>query len=266
MKCKAAEVLHDKREQACGAEYGLIFLEFIDCMISDQMMAQHKWRGKRLQWLYDTERHFLSDYISRYVADKGYVKDEHRGRREMTEGELLSDALETTQEQIDKELRAIGFTYDPAELVPQKYRTGWKYRERAKASVRMAWYAQNGGRAAQLYLTSLLKMIHDEKGFGAGRLDKLFDPVAAEIRWYVEKFFLGTEAGDREIKKKIDAVHERIAKCGVELVQIPASDAVMVRKKETKTAVPPPGLEHLTWDALKNMNNFDMIGKEIQRQ
>lgn len=24
MKCKAAEVLHDKREQACGAEYGLI--------------------------------------------------------------------------------------------------------------------------------------------------------------------------------------------------------------------------------------------------
>jgi hypothetical protein len=123
------------------------------------------------------------------------------------------------------------------------------------------WYAQNGGRMAQLYLTSLLKMIHDKKGFGAGRLGKLFDPVAAEVRWYIEKFFLGTEAGDREIKKKIDAVHERIAECGVELVQIPASDAVVVRKKETKTAVPPPGLENLAWDALKDTNTFDITRK-----
>ena len=260
MKCKAAEVLHDKREQACGAEYGLIFLEFIDCMVSAQMI-RIGWRRKRLQWLYDTERHFLSDYISRYVADRGYVKDEHRGRREMTEGELLSEGIETTQERVDKELAAIGFTYDPAALVPEGWKTGWKRREQSKAAVRMAWYASNGGRAARLYLTSLLQMMHDERGFGAERLGKLFDPVAAEVRWYVEKFFLGTEAGDREIKKKIDAVHERIAQCGVELVQIPASDAVSVRKKETKTAVPPPGLEHLTWDALKDKNTFDITRK-----
>ena len=115
------------------------------------------------------------------------------------------------------------------------------------------WYAQNGGRAAQLYLTSLLKMIHDEKGFGAGRLGKLFDPVAAEVRWYVEKFFLGTEAGDREIKKKIDAVHERIAECGVELVQIPASDAVAVRKiekKPEKTTPKPTDAERERYEAL----------------
>lgn len=182
MKCKAAEVLHDKREQACGAEYGLIFLEFIDCMISDQVMEQHKWRRKRLQWLYDTERHFLSDYISRYVADGGQIKDRHRGYRAMTEGELLSDGIETTQEKVDGELAAIGFTYDPAVLVPKQYRTGWKRRDQSKAAVRMAWYAQNGGRAARLYLTSLLQMMHDERGFGAERLGKLFEPVAAEIR------------------------------------------------------------------------------------
>lgn len=261
MKCKAAEVLHDKQEQACGAEYGLIFLEFIDCMISDQMMAQHKWRGKRLQWLYDTERHFLSDYISRYVADKGQVKDKHQGYRAMTEAELLSNALETTQDKVDRELAAIGFTYDPNALVPQKYRTGWRRREQGKAAVRMAWYAQNGGRAARLYLTSLLEVIHDERGFGAERLGKLFDPVAAEVRWYVEKFFLGTDAADLEIKKKIDAVHKKLEGFGLEMVQVPASDAVSVRKKETKTVVPPPGLEKLTWDALKDKNNFEFMRK-----
>lgn len=261
MRCKAAEVLHDKREQACGAEYGLIFLEFIDCMISDQVIMQHKWRRKRLQWLYDTERHFLSDYISRYVADKGYVKDEHRGRREMTEGELLSDALETTQEKVDGELKAIGFTYDPAALIPKQYRTGWKRRDQSKAAVRMAWYASNGGRAARLYLTSLMQMIHEEKGFGAERLRKLFDPVAGEIRWFVEKFFLGTDAGDAEIKKKIDAVHKKLQEYGLELVQVPAFEAVAIRMKENKPKEIPAGLEGLAWDKLKDMNNFEFMRK-----
>lgn len=261
MKCKAAEVLHDKREQACGAEYGLIFLEFIDCMMSDQIMDQHKWRRKRLQWFYDRERHFLSDYIARYVADKGHVKDQHRGYRPMTEGELLSEGIETTQERVDKELASFGFTYDPAVLVPSGWKAGWKRREQSKAAVRMAWYAQNGGRAARLYLTSQIKMLHDERGFGAERAGKLFDPVAAEIRWFLEKFFAGTDAADLEIKKKIDAVHKKLEGFGLEMVQVPASDAVSVREKETKTAVPPPGLEHLTWDALKDTNTFDITRK-----
>ena len=252
MKCKAAEVLHERREQACGAEYGLIFLEFIDCMVSDKMMSGHGWRRKRLQWLYDRERHFLSDYISRYAAERGQVKDPHHGYRAMTEGELASNAIETTQDKVDRELAAIGFTYDPAVLVPSGRKTGWKRREQSRAAVRMMWYSTNGGRAARLYLTSLLQMLHDEKGFGAERLRTVFDPVAEEIRWYVEKFFLATDAGDMEIKKKIDAVHKRLEGYGIELVQVPASDAVVVRKKETKTAAPVQGMENLTWDALKN--------------
>ncbi len=252
MKCKAAEVLHDKREQACGAEYGLIFLEYIDCVISDKLMTQHGWRRNRLQWLYDTERHFLSDYIARFVADKGRTKDRHRGYRAMTEGELLTEGVETTQERVDKELAAFGFTYDPAMLVPEGWKTGWKRREQSKAAVRMAWYASNGGRAARLYLTSLLQMLHDERGFGAERLGKLFDPVAAEIRWYVEKFFTGTDAADAEIKKKIDAVHKQLEGYGLELVQVPASDAVAVRKKESKPKEIPAGMENLAWDKMKD--------------
>lgn len=261
MKCKAAEVLHDKREQACAAEYGLIFLEFIDCSMADQIMAQHKWRRKRLQWFYDTERHFLSDYIARYVADRGQTKDQHRGYRPMTEGELLSEGIETTQERVDKELAAFGFNYDPAALVPAGWKAGWKRREQSKAAMRMAWYAQNGGRAARLYLTSQIQMLHDERGFGAERAGKLFDPVAADIRWFVEKFFTGTDAADAEIKKRIDAVHAKLEACGLEMEQVTVSDAVAVRKKQVKTAVPPAGMENLTWDALKNTKNFELMRK-----
>jgi hypothetical protein len=35
----------------------------------------------------------------------------------------------------------------------------------------------------------------------------------------------------------------------------------MVRKKDAKTAVPPPGLENLAWDALKNTNIFELTRK-----
>lgn len=261
MKCKAAEVLHDRREQACGAEYGLIFLEFIDCMVSEQMMVQYGWRQKRLQWLYDTERHFISDYIGRYAADGGRVKDAHQGYRDKTGEELMTEAVETAQERVDRELAAIGFGYDPAELVPSGWKNGWKRQSQSKAALRMMWYATNGGRAARMYLSSLMQMLHDDKGFGAVRLRRIFDPVAAEIRWYVEKFFVGTDACDLEIKKRIEGVHERLEECGLELVQVPASDAVRVRKKEAETAVPPPGLEHLTWDALKDTNTFNITMK-----
>ncbi len=38
-------------------------------------------------------------------------------------------------------------------------------------------------------------------------------------------------------------------------------DAVSVRKKETKAAVPPAGLENLAWDVLKDKNTFDITRK-----
>ena len=261
MKCKAAEVLHDRREQACGADYGFIFLDFIDCMVSEQMMVQYGWRQKRLQWLYDTERHFISDYIGRYAADGGRVKDAHQGYRDKTGEELMTEAVETAQERVDRELSAIGFDYDPAELVPSGWKNGWKRQSQSKAALRMAWYATNGGRAARMYLTSLMQMFHDDKGFGAVRLRRIFEPVAAEIRWYLEKFFVGTDACDLEIKRRIEGVHKRLEEYGLEMVQVPASDAVRVRKKEAKPEAMPEGMAELAWDKLKGSNVFGMIRK-----
>lgn len=72
----------------------------------------------------------------------------------------------------------------------------------------------------------------------------------------MEKFFLGTDVGDAEIKKKIDAVHKKLEGYGLELVQVPASDAVAVRKKESKPKEIPAGLENLAWDKIKDQNTF----------
>lgn len=261
MKCLAEQALRGKREHDCGAEYGLVCLEFIDVSVSRQMMRQHGWRRVRLQRMYDEERHYLSDYIGRYAADGGVVKDRHKGFRSLTEGEILSNAIEVAQEKIDRELADIGFVYDPDDLVPEGFRNTWRRKDLAKSATRMMWYAQYGGRAARLYFTCLLMYLHDNAGFGKVRLRRLYEPVAADLQWYTQKFFVGTDACDAEIKKRIDDAHKEIEACGVELVQVAASGAVMVRKKETKTAVPPPGIEHLTWDALKDTNNFELTRK-----
>jgi hypothetical protein len=171
----------------------------------------------------------------------------------LTEGEILSNAIEATQEKIDQELAAIEFVYDPDELVPKGPRNTWRRKDLAKSAKRMMWYAQYGGRAARLYLTCLLMYLHDNAGFGKDRLRRLYDPVAADLRWYIEKFFLGTEAGDREIKKKIDDAHEEIEACGVELVQVAATGAMEVRKKEAEKPVEiPPELAGLDWETLIN--------------
>lgn len=40
------------------------------------------------------------------------------------------------------------------------------------------------------------------------------------------------------------------------MVQVPASDAVKVRKKESKPKEIPAGLEGLAWDKIKDQNTF----------
>jgi hypothetical protein len=260
MKCLAEEALRGKREHDRGAEYGLVCLEFIDVSVSRQMMRQHGWRRVRLQRMYDEERHYLSDYIGRYAADGGVVKDRHKGFRSLTEGEIMSNAIEATQEKIDRELEAIGFVYDPDELVPKGSRNTWRRKDLAKSAKRMMWYAQYGGRAARLYLTCLLMYLHDNCGFGKDRLRRLYDPVAADLRWYTQKFFVGTDACDAEIKKRIDDAHAEIESCGVELVQVTATGAMEVRKKEAEKPVEiPPELAGLDWETLINQQ-YEMGG------
>lgn len=154
MKCLAEQALRGKRERDRGAEYGLVCLEFIDVSVSRQMMRQHGWRRMRLQQMYDDERHYLSDYIERYAADGGSVKDRHKGFRTLTEGEILLNAIEVTQEKIDQELAAIGFVYDPDDLVPEGFRNTWKRKDLAKSATRMMWYAQwRTGGTVVLYLS-----------------------------------------------------------------------------------------------------------------
>lgn len=246
MKCyNAREMLRSQREQAHRDMHSILFFEFIDCMVSLQMIAQHGWSKKRLKRMYDSERPHVAEWMYRYSADGGKVKG-HRGYRDISAEQLALQNMDTVQEQIDKHLADFGFTYDPDLLVPPKFRSGWKKYEQSEAAWRMMWYTTGGSQASRLYFTCLLVYLHDECGFGAERLRKIFDPVVQEIRWYVGKLFTGTVTDDLALKQRIDEAHKEIEKRGIELEQIKVAEVVGVRK-ESKPEEIPAGLENLAW-------------------
>lgn len=251
MKCKAAEILRGRQEQAHTNLYSLLYFEFIDCMVSVQMIDQHRWAKVRLQRMYDNERRHLSEWLERYSSEGGRVKDAHRGYRDLTESELAEQNIDFVQEQIDSHLASFGFEYASDALTPRLSLRKGRAAGKAESARRMMWYCTGGSRASRLYVTSLMVYLHDECGFGAERIRKIFEPVSAEMRWYIEKLFRTTETDDRELKRRIDDAHKRIEERGLVLEQVTVGDVVCAKNPEQPKEIP-AGLESLAWDKIKD--------------
>ncbi len=251
MKCKAREILRDQRERATEAEYLLVFLEFVDVELSHLLMEMHGWRKKRLKWLFDTQRYWASDWIKKYASAGGKTKDRHKGYRDLTGDELWSKNIDMAQQITDDDLAGIGFTYKFTDMIPENLRHGGWRREQIKGSRRALWYAVYGERMIRLYVATLLKLLHDERGFGAARLRGLYEPLTERIRWYVERFFVGSDRADDEIRRRIDDLHEQIEKMGIELVDIVTKDEPEEKKPDKPKEIP-AGMENLAWDKIKD--------------
>lgn len=262
MKCNAREILRNQRERAAEDEYLLVFLEFVDVELAWLLMDLRGWRRKRLKWLFDTQRYWATDWIEKYASSGGKIKDRHKGYRDMTADELWSKNIEMAQSLTDDDLTAIGFEYKFTDMIPDKLRHGGWRRDQIKGSRRALWYAVYGERMIRLYVTSLLKLLHDERGFGAGRLRGLFDPLAERIRWYVERFFVGSDRVDAEIRARLDEGHRLIEELGIELIDLPAKTAETAQKKPVSPKEIPAGIENLAWDKLKDVN-FDITRKVL---
>lgn len=250
MKCNGRQILRNQRERATEAEYLLVSLEFIDVELSRLLTEKHGWKQKRLKWLFDTQRYWASDWIKKYAASGGKIKDRHKGHRDLTENELWSKNVDMAQQITDDCLTEIGFTYEFTDMIPENLRHGGWRREQLKGSRRALWYAVYGERMLRLYVTTLLKLLHDERGFGASRLRGLYEPLTERIRWYIERFFVGSDRTDDEIRKRIDELHAQIEAMGIELVDIVTKDEP--EKKPDKPKEIPAGMENLAWDKIKD--------------
>lgn len=256
MKCAANEAYIAKKEERLTTEYGTAYLEYIDVTVSLEMIRQHGWGRKRLQRMYDSERQYVSDWAERYATDSG-IKRTRRGIEKLTEAECVAETLATTQYMVDKKLAEIGFEYELAHTRAEDYKIGYRLRDQRRAVARMAWYAQAGGDAARLYATILMLYLHDEYGFGAVRLKRIWEPLLSAMEWYVVRFLRGTTSADEEIRKRLDDGHAEIERHGIELVTIPSEDRVEIRPKKdvpTEAVAQSAELAELSWEALRRKN------------
>lgn len=246
MKCNGRKILRTQKVDACHGSYAVIMYEFIDVEFAKIMIHRHGWKTKRLKWLFDTERQFVDQCFRRYAAESGRIKDPHRGYRDLTSDEIIYKNMLMAQETIDDDLNKLGFTYDPLELVPEIIRVGGWEKERIKATHRMIWYNKTGQPLARLYVTALLKLMHDEKEFGAVRLTPLYGALAERVRWYVENFLTGTERCEKAIKSCMDEGHAEMQRLGIELLEI-SDESDVPPKKTLPKGKPPITLDGLAW-------------------
>jgi hypothetical protein len=234
MRCAAAAVAYSRRENRLMEEYGMWMLEWTDTVFGVTLREEYGFGHKRLQRFFDESRGGLTEMVADYTPERVY-EDNGKGRRKGDERARLTDGIETTQTVLDRELRAIGFTdWELVALVPEdRFDAAKIYRDKklrtAAHSARLAWYTVNGKRALKIYVASTLLYLRDEYKLGAGRLERLYNIIAPKIRGYLESFLIADLAEDVRMKKQLDELHAVLELHGIEMVEMPDEDSVMIR-------------------------------------
>lgn len=252
MKCAADKAYAEARKDALGSEYATVGFEFIDAMVSRELIRQFGWGKTRLQRMYDSESEYVTSWVERYATTGGYKKT-RRGAERLDADDCVRETLQTTIYALDREMKRIGFSYELEHTTADDFRVGWQSHEKSRATARMVWYADIGGDQMRVYLLALLMYLHDYYGFGAARLTRLYTPVSDALEWYVRRFFCGTRAADNDIKKRLDEAQAELKKHGVEFVNIPARPAepCIGTAKPGKKAELPEDMEMLSWRNLR---------------
>lgn len=234
MKCYAAAVIYSKKENRLMTEYGMWMLEWCDTVIGVALHDEFGFGGKRLQRFYDNSRHTLTSMVTDYTPERMF-EDNGKGRVKADERARITDGIETAQSVIDRELRAFGLAdWQCKQLVPEDAFDEAKIFRERKARVlshaaRKAWYEVNGRRTLKMYVGSILLYLHSESGFGINRAEKLYARIAPQIRGYIADFLMADMRIDQQMKKQLDNMHAILQEKGIEMVEMPDEDTVMIR-------------------------------------
>lgn len=263
MRCAASAVAYSRRENRLMEEYGMWMLEWTDTVFGVTLREEYGFGHKRLQRFFDESRGGLTEMVADYTPERVY-EDNGKGRRKGDERARLTDGIETTQTVLDRELRAIGFAdWELVALVPEdRFDAAKIYRDKklrtAAHSARLAWYTVNGKRALKIYVASTLLYLRDEYKLGAGRLERLYNIIAPRIRGYLESFLVADLAEDRRMKKQLNELHAVLELHGIEMVEMPDEDSVMIRAGASDKPVKAA--------AVGGIADFDEIMQDVHKQ
>lgn len=238
MRSAAEDLVYRDKEYALAYEYGTWALEWVDVVLGLKLAELFGFGIKRLQRFFDGSRVGVVGDVERYTSDGMRVKG-RRGWQKADEAARLSEGIEVTVDALERELAGYGIDAGMLDMLdPPDPLEGaaflWQ-KQKLLHAARRAWYDANGRRAIRLYIAYTLLWMRDEHGFGEVRLKRLYTAIVPEIRWFVDVFLQSKVERDNEMKRRLEAMQDRLAELGIEFIQHPEDDAVEVRSARDGT-------------------------------
>lgn len=236
MKCLAAQQNYSKKVSQLTEKYGTWILEFIDTIFGVVLVTHYKFGTKRLQEFFDEGRGGLIEAVNRYCPDSMLIKT-RQGMKKADENTRLSDAVDLTLDKFTQELEAIGFIdLNFVALEPtDDFSLHWhKAIEFSTYKTRRTWYDTTGARAIKIYVVGIMLYMNERHGFGAGRLNELYDKTAAYIQSYIERFLKSSISEDQRLMSELDKLHSVLAEKGIELIDLPDEDKIQVKNAKKR--------------------------------
>lgn len=244
MKCLYREQRRADYVDKKRAEYGKMFLEYIDQAFGFVLINRFKFGRSRLDKFYKQQQYGLVDTMEYYKADVLRVKDKH-GFHVAGDDMKTYDALETAYNVFKRELSYIGFELDDFLDGYGKYNMATVITTQNRSTERdrylkCEWYYHAGKLAGQAYIAGAFVYLHDTHGFGKARLTEVYNSVKADLVMFLENFFSCTDSGEKRIKAKFDEYKAVLIRARVPLEDISTSEASKYTEPTTPTLPAPP--------------------------
>ena len=253
MKCNGEDLLARRRLSESYREVGCSFLSFLDMSTGDVIYRMCGFAKKRLGDLFNTSKDELHDLMDRMAGMHDTVEE--------TAGTALF--------KMKMDFEMIGFDFDAEtarHLYDDPFDRTWHSPKKVQQHRSRAEFVAAMELPTQTYYASILNYMHLHKGFGKGRLPELYAALRADYNLFIGAYLRCDDKSDAMMTRMIRERQDRIEKMGVDTMEIDRANGMPIEAKleepaKTSPAKIPAGMEHLTWDALKNTNNCELIRK-----
>lgn len=207
MKCKAKEILAQRRREEAYQEMGTFFLAFLDASTGSVLHDKYNLGKKKLQQIFNITEHSLSAAMSRMAADN----------------ETEYDTILTVLWKMTQDFKYYGFDY-AAETESLKFNDPfdktWHNAATRLKHLRRTEFVRRMSPIVAFYYAIILDYMHTEKGFGKGRLHDLYSLLCEDYHRFLGAYLRCDAKGDAEAQNLVLERQKQIEDIGLTLVDL----------------------------------------------
>ena len=188
MKCRAREVMFEKKSRYLGDKWGGEVLEFLDASAGVIFHNKDGWGKKRLQRMYGRTKDIMSNVFVKYLAmDTTQEFDKEKALAEDT----INDTAETAVWAMARELKYCGFDYfaeaERLRYHHKFYDTWHPQSDRDMYAVKSAWMDRTQ-LVVDVYILTALTYARMECGYGEARLRERHELLVRDFHAFLDYF------------------------------------------------------------------------------